>query len=259
MTQTLAVPVDVKLMNTVAVMLLGVFVLAAVATLTGWAARHPVFAIRGLAVQGEVTHYNEVTLRANVLPQLSGSLFTMDLERARAAFEALPWVRRAVVRREFPNRLRVQLQEHHAVAYWGAEDESRLVNSYGEVFEANVGEVEVENLPRLQGPLGQSAQELQMLRALSSELEPLEARLEQLDLSEQGSWRAVLDSGAVIELGGGTRGEILARVQRFVHTLTQVTSRYGRHTDALEYADLRYPQGYALRLQGVSTLAQASP
>jgi len=43
----------------------------------------------------------------------------------------------AVVRRQFPNRLSVVLQEHQAVAYWGAERESLLINSYGEVFEAN--------------------------------------------------------------------------------------------------------------------------
>jgi cell division protein FtsQ len=34
-----------------------------------------------------------------------------------------------------------------------------------------------------------------------------------------------------------------------------VTSRYGRKSDALETADLRHKDGYALRLRGVSTLA----
>jgi len=54
-----------------------------------------------------------------------------------------------VVRRDFPNRLRVELEEHQAVAYWGAEGDSRLLNSFGEVFDANVVEVEQEGLPRL--------------------------------------------------------------------------------------------------------------
>jgi cell division protein FtsQ len=34
-----------------------------------------------------------------------------------------------------------------------------------------------------------------------------------------------------------------------------VASLHGRDVSALETADLRYAQGYALRLQGVSTVA----
>ena len=258
MNPAMSAPLDVKLMNVTASALLLVFAGLVLAVLLGWAMRHPVFAIRGITVQGEVAHTNAVTLRANVMPQLSGSLFTLDLAQARSAFEALPWVRRAVVRREFPNRLRVQLQEQHTAAFWGAQDESQLVNNFGEVFEANVGEVEQDNLPRLVGPDGQAAQTLQMYRELVSQFAVLDAALDQLELSASGGWRATLDSGAVIELGSGTPAEVAARVQRFAATLTQVASRYGRHADAVESADLRYAQGYALRLKGVSTLAAAS-
>ena len=37
--------------------------------------------------------------------------------------------------------------------------------------------------------------------------------------------------------------------------MTQVTSRYGRTVTALESADLRHQEGYAIRLRGVSTVA----
>lgn len=255
---SLSAPPDVKLMNVTAGALFLVFAGLVLAALLGWAMRHPVFAIRGITVQGEVAHTNTVTLRANVMPHLSGSLFTLDLAQARSAFEALPWVRRAVVRREFPNRLRVQLQEQQTAAFWGAQDESLLVNNFGEVFEANVDEVEQDNLPRLIGPEGQAPQVLQMYRELAPRLGALDTTLDQLELSASGGWRATLDSGAVIELGSGTPAEVGARAQRFALTLTQVASRYGRHADALESADLRYAQGYALRLAGVSTLAAAS-
>lgn len=93
----------------------------------------------------------------------------------------MPWVRQAVVRRDFPNRLLVQLQEHQAVAYWGAEGDSRLVNSYGEVFDANLGELEKDDLPRLNGPEGQSAQVLAMHRTLQPLLTPMDLTLDQLE------------------------------------------------------------------------------
>lgn len=254
-----AVPLDVKLMNVTAAVLLLAFALLVAAALAGWAMRHPAFAIRGITVMGEVTHNSAATLRANVAPQLGGTFFTLDLTRARQAFEAVPWVRHAVVRREFPNRLKVLLQEHQAVAYWGAEGESRLLNNFGEVFEANVGEVESETLPRLHGPDGQAAQVLAMYQTLQPLFERMDMALEQLELTGRGGWRARLDTEAALELGGGTAEEVLARTQRFLKTLTQVTSRYGRGPDALEAADLRHEAGYAIRLRGVTTLAAANP
>jgi cell division protein FtsQ len=60
-----------------------------------------------------------------------------------------------------------------------------------------------------------------------------------------------LDSGADIELGRGTDDEVLARTERFLATLTQVTQRYQR---PLEYADLRHNDGYAVRLKGITTV-----
>jgi cell division protein FtsQ len=89
-----------------------------------------------------------------VAPRLAGNFFTVDLGATRAVFESVPWVRRALVQREFPNRLKVVLQEHKPVAFWGAEGDARLVNNFGEVFEANQGDVEAEDLPVLNGPRG---------------------------------------------------------------------------------------------------------
>ncbi len=254
-----AIPLDVKLMNYTASALFLVFSLLLVFTLAGWVARHPVFAIHGISVGGEVAHSNALTLRANVASQLSGTFFSIDLDHTRHTFETLPWVRQAVVKREYPNRLKVLLQEHQAVAYWGAEGESRLLNSFGEVFEANVGEVDPDGLPRLNGPDGQAAQVLAMYQAQLPLFELMDLTIEQFELTAHGGWRGRLDSGAVIELGGGSEAEVLARTQRFLRTLTQVTSRYGRRPDDLETADLRHDEAYAIRLRGVSTLAVSGP
>jgi len=259
MTEHLPRPFDVKLMNMTASALLVGFALLVLGSLVGWAAQHPLFSIGSIVVTGDVTHNNAVTLRANVAPRLSGTFFTMDLVSARQAFEAVPWVRKAVVRREFPNRLKVQLQEHQAVAYWGVEGDSRLVNNFGEVFEANVGEVDDEFLPRLNGPDGQAAPVLAMYQALQPVFEEMDLTLEQLEMTSHGGWRVRLEEGAAIELGGGSMDDVLARTARFLKTLTQVTSRYGRKPDALETADLRHEDGYAIRLRGVTTLAADAP
>jgi len=250
---TANVPFDVRLMNATATMLYAAFLVFLLAGTVWWALRHPLFAIAGITVRGDVTHNNAVTLRANVAPQLAGNFFTLNLASAREAFEAVPWVRRAVVQREFPNRLRVRLQEHQPVALWGAEGEPRMVNNFGEVFEVNAGDVESEDLPRLDGPKDQAPQVLAAYRALKPLFEPLDLGIDRLSLTARGNWQLALDTGAAIELGRGTPEELVARTQRFVSTLTQVASRYGRRPEALLSADLRHSDGYALRLRGVGT------
>ena len=242
--KALPLPLDVRLMNITATVLFAGFALLLAGALGWWALRHPAFAIGGIVVQGDVTHNSVATLRANVAPKLRGNFFTVDLQKAREAFEAVPWVRRAVVKRQFPNKLRVVLQEHQAEAFWGADSESRLVNTYGEVFEA---------MPRLVGPEGSAAQVLALYRGVKPMMEKLDLGVEEVTLTRRGGWSLSLDSGANVELGRGTPEEVLARSQRFAATLTQVTAKYGRRPEALVTADLRHTDGYAVKLRGVTT------
>lgn len=253
MNARLPAPMDVKLMNLTASVLFAGFAVLVAVTAVRWALNHRLFSIAGITVTGDTAHNSTATLRANVAPRLAGNFFTLDPKQAREVFETAPWVRKAVVRKHFPNRLKVQLQEHQVVALWGAEGDSRMVNSFGEVFEANAGEVETESLPRLAGPDGESAHVLELYQSVAPLFEPLDLAVEELALSGRGSWSLRLDTGARVELGRGTPPEVAARTQRFVQTLTQVTGKYGRRPDALVSADLRHENGYAIRLRGVTT------
>lgn len=248
-------PGDVRLLNITAsaLFVLGALLMAALALM--WLVRQPVFNIRAVKVEGEVTRNSVSTIRANAMPQLAGNYFTLDLARGQRAFEAVPWVRQAIVRRVWPNRLSVKLEEHRAAALWLAKDgDDQLVNQQGEVFQANLGDVEDEALPTLQGPEGSAGEVLAMYRKLVPVFQKLEMHIDQLTLSGRGSWHAEFDSGAEVELGRGTGDEVVARSERFIATVTQVIARYER---PLVYADLRHNEGYALRLKGITTTVLA--
>jgi cell division protein FtsQ len=250
-------------MNGVAAVVFALAALALLAAAVKWAVRSPLFTIHSLSLDAALARTNLASVRANALPRLTGNFFSVDLDASRTAFESVPWVRRAVVRRIWPDRLAVTLEEHQAAALWQGEGHGRggdrLVNTYGELFEANLGDVEDENLPTLAGPDARSAQVLGMWRRLTSTLQPLQEPLDTLRLTSRGSWRAELDSGAKLELGRGSDDEIVSRVERLVRTLPTVSSRFGGAPRALVAADLRHPDGYALRLAGVTTASPPSP
>jgi cell division protein FtsQ len=251
-----ALPPDVRLMNAVSAGIYALAVLALLAAGVLWLTRAPFFALRGIQLDGDLARNSVPTIRANALPRLSGNFFSIDLQRAREAFQAVPWVRQAVVQRIWPDRLAVRLEEHRPVALWQSDEgNAMLVNSHGELFEANLGDVEDDALPVFDGPAGTSGAMWAMFQRLQPLLATRELALDKLTLTGRGSWRVETEQGQTIELGRGSDDEVLARTERFVRTLPQVTGRYGK---PLVSADLRHADGYALRLQGVTTLAASA-
>lgn len=247
-------PIDVRLMNATALLLVVLAAATVLAAALVWAMRQPLFSIREIRVDGDVTRNSPATLRANIRAGVSGNFFSLDLGAARRAIEETPWVRKAVVNRLWPNRVEVRLEEHRAVALWG-RDSDLLVNSHGEVFVANLGDVEDQDLPTLEGPDASAPTVLALLRRLDPVLAGLDTRIASLSLSARGSWSMQLDSGANVELGRGSEAELAQRTASFVQTVGGVMARYER---PLLYADLRHHQGYAIRLKGVSTVTNAS-
>jgi cell division protein FtsQ len=252
---TTTLPVEIRLTNGLATALFALAAVALLAALAGWLVRLPAFNFRAVQLEGDLSRNSVNTVRANALPKLQGNFFSMNLERAREAFESVPWVRQAVVQRVWPATLKVRLIEHKPAAIWqDAAGTEQLVDHEGEVFDANIGDVEDERLPTFAGPPGSSAHMLAMYRLLQPVFARLDTGVEALNLSRRGSWRAGLDNGAELELGRGQDSEVLARSERFVRTVTQVTGHFQR---PLVYADLRHVDGYAVRLQGISTTLPA--
>jgi cell division protein FtsQ len=219
----------------------------------------PLFAIHKLKISGDTQLHNSLTLRANVVPQMRGHFFNLDLHQAQAAFESLPGIRNAIVKREFPDQLRVKLVAHEPAAKWISVDKpqdhdagiERLVNIQGEVFESSGGALDTENLPTLAGPQNKSAEVLNLFLSLEAALQTSHQSIEQLTLSNQGMWRAILGNQTKLELGSGSKPDIMARFNRWLTAHAVVTEKYGKRT--AQTVDLRYRDGFAIRLTGVTT------
>jgi len=208
-----------------------------------WITQLPAFAFRAVGVNGALERADPRYLEAVIREELAGTFFTMNLDRARASLERVPWVRRVALRRQWPQRLEVSIEEHVPLARWNA---TALVNVEGEVFAADHdGE-----LPHFEGPEGRSAEMTARYREWSEALASLAMAIETLRLSPRGGWY-VRTRGEVgmlgVELG---RDEPAARLARFLAAHGRTLGVLARTGTRIEHVDLRYRNGFAARVPG---------
>ena len=199
------------------------------------AVHSPLFPVRRIKVDGELAHITREQLQYVIKNELKGTFFTLDLDKTRQNFEKLPWVRHVEVRRRWPDHLEVKIEEHRAVARWGTQ---ALLNTHGEKFDAASN----EPLPVLEGPEGTEKMMVDGFIRLRDALLPLGRTPTHLRLSDRRAWRFELDRQLTIEVG---RDEPVERVQRFVKAYPNSLALLQQ---PFEYVDLRYPNGFAIRL-----------
>jgi cell division protein FtsQ len=223
-----------------------------------WLIQRPAFTLREIRVDGETDHISTVTVREGVVGKLRGNFFTVDLDVARAAFEQIPWVRHASVRRVWPNALAVTLEEYKALGTWGG---NQFVSPQGEVFTANQGDVDADTLPEFDGPDGSAGEVVARYQDFSQWFAPLKLTPQQVTLSPRYAWTVKLSNGMQVEFGRERNAQTLyQRSQRLIAAWPAVTQRWGSN---IEYADLRYPNGFAIQAASMRFLsasdAQANP
>ena len=252
---------DVRALNATASALLAATLLAAIATGVWWLSQRPMFQLRAVRVESlyglELKHVNELTVRNSVVGKLRGNFFTTDLEQVRTIFEAVPWVRRATVRREWPNELIVEVEEHVALGTWG---EGRLLSVKGDVFTANLAEADDDHeLPAFTGPAGSEKEVLARFSELRSWFAPVQLVPQQLSLSSRYAWTVKLDNGMSVELGREQEKDkdaIKARVQRLVAVYPQLVARL--QEGRIDTIDTRYANGLALSSAALAVPADAT-
>jgi cell division protein FtsQ len=207
--------------------------------------------IRSVSFVGELTRVDGEELKriAGGIQTMGGSMLRTDLNQVKAAVKQVEWVRDADVRRRFPGTLEIRIEEHKPFARWamanltGAPDkthedseQSQLVNTFGEVFEAETD----DKLPLLAGPLGTSPEVMNAWVAYGKQLQPLGQSLMELRLSPRRAWQLKLDNGSTLELG---RNEAPERLTRFVRAYSSVPALQAANARV----DLRYASGLAVR------------
>jgi cell division protein FtsQ len=199
--------------------------------------RSPFFPVTQIEVKHALAKTTKEEIQAATRGRIGGNFFAVAPAEVRAGLEQLPWVRRVSVRRIWPGRLEVTLEEHVALARWGDE---ALVNTYGERFN---GRTE-EPLPVFLGPAGSEQEVARRYARFAGAIAPLGSELERVVLTRRYAWQLRLASGLHIMLGRDADAAE-SRLRRFVEVYPQTLGTLSRRHD---YVDLRYPNGFALRV-----------
>jgi cell division protein FtsQ len=204
------------------------------------------FPVRSVRLSVPPQNISAAELLQVMRSEVRGNLVTVDIKRLRQSLEKLPWARSVSIRREFPQSLAVQMEEHQVFARWNNGlrlDGLRtgLVNQYGEIFFAESEQA----LPIFIGQSGTSAEIAQHYAQFNQQIAALGLSVEQIALSPRHSWQLRLSNGTVLELG---REDMQQRLARFVAVqMTEDGRQRTENRNTVKYVDLRYRNGFAVR------------
>ena len=255
---------DSRLMNAIANGLFGLCALLLVCGGVWFVVQRPMFTLAVIEVDGKqgetadhaekspLRHVNALTIRNAALPHIKGNFFTANLDQVRAAFEMVPWVRRASVKREWPNKLIVSLEEHRSLGSWG--EDGQLLSDKGELFTANFAEAEEDNdnndLIAFAGPEGSEKEVWARYHDFKQWFKTANLEPESVTYTKRYAWLVQLNNGITVQLGREQDGGVLKeRVDRLLRVYPQLEARL---PGQIESVDLRYPNGLALKAGGAA-------
>src|SRR5690606_32200581 len=147
------------------------------AVLKGWigADRWPLTTLRAT---GQFDRVDDARLREALLPYARQGFFAVDLDGARDAVAALPWVEHAEVRKRWPAVLEVSLVEPVPVARWG---DDRVLPVQGVLSQA-AGEPVPAAVPLLHGADGRAGEVVELFNRVGALFESVGLDVRALDL-----------------------------------------------------------------------------
>lgn len=199
------------------------------------------FPIHQVKIYG-VKHLNSSETQQMLLPFVSKGFFGVEVDLIKEQLLQGPWVADVSVRRIWPDKVIITISERSPIARW---NDNALLSSTGEIFTPSP-ETYPAGLPYFTGPEGQQLSMLEFYSKINTLLNPLHLKIKHLALSPYLSWDVEFSNGMKVRLG---YKDVLTRVGHFVKVYSKIV---GERAADIDYVDLRYPNGLAVRWKTVS-------
>ncbi|HET6592850.1 MAG TPA: cell division protein FtsQ/DivIB [Xanthomonadales bacterium] len=201
--------------------------------------------IRWLEINGAFQRVSAEQLRANLSSGVGSSFFTVDLQALGDAATRISWVSTARVQKQWPDTVRVSVEEYVPVAHW---NRGQLVADSGTPFAVPEAD-EIQGLPWLEGPEDRLPEVLRTWVGLDELLTPVGLEIAGIKLDSRGAWSLVLDNGTRVQLG---RDSTVERLERLLASWAPLMLEKESPPQAV---DLRYTNGFAVAWPQASAAA----
>ncbi len=196
-----------------------------------------IFPVKIVKINGANKVDQQQDIKQALLPMVTEGFLAVNVNAIKQRLLTLPWIAQAEVKRIWPDTLIIGIKQQVAVARW---NDQQFVNQDGKVFSAITNE-DASQLPQLFGPDGLSPIALERLQQFDQILKPLGLSVLTMKLTARRAWNIKLNNGMILYLG---RVNIVARLQKFENVYPRV---FANHEQQVDYVDLRYTNGFAVR------------
>lgn len=220
--------------------LLGSFFVLAFILLIVWGAmtlsNSDTLPIKQVRVEGDFTRLSPVDLQLLVTDKVRGGFFNLDVDAVRLALLDEPWVSEVVVKRVWPDGLRVIVIEQTPVVRWG---EAGLLNAKGEYFAPEASTIPLD-LPLLSGPAESEKNLLERFNSMQEKVKAIGFDIAMLTLDERRAWSFQFRNGITVVLGRRDFEE------RFNRVLVLIPTTISGRIEQTESIDMRYTNGFSI-------------
>jgi cell division protein FtsQ len=199
------------------------------------------FPIRSVRVVDAQSFVDHPSLREIISPYLNQGMIRLKSNHLEKSLLTLPWIQSVNIQRQWPDKLIIAITEQKPAAHW---DKTELVNTQGKIFAPSSVPTTLNSLPWLYGPDTEAPDIWSSYQTMSSLIAPLGLKIVAINLSPSDAWEIELNNGMPIVLG---KDEVLTRLKRFVEIYPKI---FDNNANAVEYIDLRYNNGLAVKWKG---------
>ncbi|AFV00694.1 cell division protein FtsQ/DivIB [Simiduia agarivorans] len=169
--------------------------------------------------------------------QINTGFWALDIAALQHSIEQDAWVDRVSIRRKWPDRLVIEIEEQKPIARWGS---TGYVNVRGELIESDAAMYQLSGLPTLVAAPENLEKMLQYYQTIAELMYARDLRLASIEVDARGSWTVSLADGVAIRFG---RQSLQTRIRRFAKVFDVELRSHWANVSAV---DVRYNNGIAV-------------
>ncbi|URJ27384.1 cell division protein FtsQ/DivIB [Candidatus Blochmanniella camponoti] len=185
------------------------------------------------------TDIDQLIVKLGVL----GTFITQDVNIIQKQIESLPWIQQVSVRKQWPDTLKIHIIEYIPLTYW---NDFYIISTKGIIFRVpkEYRDNDQKVMPSLYGPEGSERVVLANYYAFNEILKSSKFHIKSVHMDTRYSWQLILQDNIHLKLG---RNNIIERLYYFIKIYPILIQKINDNNTCIDYIDLRYRSGFAVR------------